>query len=97
MTGAGGGGGGVDSDATSSSASGGGGAGGTAIAILTPSQMGANATYVIGTGGAGGNITGGNGANGGNTTFTPIGTAGVVTGNEENEQCIDGRRNTNIC
>ena len=80
-TGGGGGGGGVDGDDTSlAHSTGGGGAGGTAIKIYTASEIGANATVTIGSGGSGA-TNGGNGASGGNSSFAPAGAGGTITGN----------------
>jgi len=79
-TGGGGGAGGTDGDDTSCSlASGGGGAGGTAIKIYSATEIGASATVTIGSGGSGGNGAT-SGSSGGNSTFSPAGTGGTLTG-----------------
>ena len=81
-TGAGGGGGGSDCSDTAAAAGGAGGAaGGTSITLYNATEMGANATYTIGAGGNGGTAAGGDGAAGGNTSFTPAGTGTALTAN----------------
>lgn len=80
VTGGGGGGGGCDSDGTSASGSGGGGGGGTAIKLFSSAQLGSTASYAVGSGGTAGTANGGTGGTGGNSTFTPSGTGGVLTG-----------------
>ena len=81
-TGQGGGGGGSRaSDASSAGTGSGGGAGGTAYILYTAAEMGANATYTVGTAaGAGGSNIGGNGTAGSNSTFDPAGTGATLTG-----------------
>lgn len=79
-TGGGGGGGGSDASSTSNVGCGGGGAaGGTAIRWYTPAEMGATATYSVGTAGSGGNNSGTDGTAGGNSSFDPAGTGTTLT------------------
>lgn len=82
VTGQGGGGGGSRaSDGSATACGSGGGAGGTAYIIYTAAEMGANATYTVGTAaGAGGSNVGGNGTAGSNSTFDPAGTGATLTG-----------------
>lgn len=80
VTGAGGGGGAADSDGSAGGAAGGGGAGGTSIKWFNREELGATASYSVGTAGAAGSGNGGNGGAGGNSTFTPAGTGSVLTG-----------------
>lgn len=84
-TGGGGGGGGADTNsAANEGAAGGGEAGGTAIIWYDSTELGANATYTVGTGGGGGSGNtggaGGAGTDGNDTTFDPAGTGATITG-----------------
>lgn len=80
VTAGGAGGGGADcSDSSAGCAGGGGQAGGTAIKFYTSAEMGATATYTVGTGGAGGSSTGGAGTDGTDSTFDPAGTGATLT------------------
>jgi hypothetical protein len=72
----GGGGGSAGTIAGTSTASGGGA--GTAIRLYNSTDMGANASVVIGGGGSGGG-SGGNGGSGGTSTFTPSGSGGSIS------------------
>ena len=83
VTGGGGGGGGSDSTSTTAgiAAGGGGGAAGTALKWFSAAQLGATCSYAVGAAGAAGAVAGGTGGTGGNSTFTPSGTGGVLTGN----------------
>jgi hypothetical protein len=82
VTGGGGGGGGSDSTSTTAgiAAGGGGGGAGTALKWFTAAQLGATCSYAVGAAGAAGAVAGGTGGTGGNSTFTPSGTGGVLTG-----------------
>jgi hypothetical protein len=79
VTAGGGGGGGADTDGASGNVAvgGGGGAGGTSHALLTAAQVGASQTVTIGAAGTGGSTSGGDGANGGDSS---IGTLATATG-----------------
>jgi hypothetical protein len=79
-TGGGGGGGGADSDGSSAQGGGGGGAGATCIERFDAATIGASQTVTIGAGGTAGANTGGNGGNGGDTTFGALHTAGGGSG-----------------
>jgi hypothetical protein len=72
-----GGGGGSAGSAGQTSVGGGGGAG-TAIRLYNSTDMGANASVVIGASGSGGG-SGGNGGTGGTSTFTPSGSGGSIS------------------
>lgn len=80
VVGGGGGGGGAASDASSGSCAGGGGAGGTSVAWYTAAELGATATYTVGTGGAGG-TSGNTGTTGNASSFDPAGTGATLTAN----------------
>lgn len=80
VTGGGGGGGGSDTDATGAGAGAGGEAGGTCIKWYTAAEMGATATYTVGTAGTGGLAAGGTGdIDGTDTTFAPAGSGATLT------------------
>lgn len=74
-TGGGGGGGGCDSDGSSNAGAAGGAGAGTCISIFTAATIGANQAVVVGIGGPGGAVTGGNGTAGEDTTFGSLHTA----------------------
>lgn len=79
VVGAGGGGGGANAVANSAGTGGGGGA--TSIKTIAAASVGATETVTVGTGGAGGNNTGGNASTGGNSSFGAHATAnGGVAG-----------------
>ena len=59
---------------------GGGGAGGTAVRTYNATEMGANASITIGSGGSGSSSSGGSGGSGGTTTFNPAGTGTTIYG-----------------
>ncbi|MBB1614540.1 hypothetical protein A9978_19060 [Pseudomonas sp. UMC65] len=79
VIGGGGGGGSAFGAAGNVSGGSGGSGGGYSKKLFTAAQIGASAAIVNGTGGAGGAAGQNIGSPGGNTTFTPAGTGGVIT------------------
>lgn len=69
VIGAGGGGGGAQGTASQAAAGGGGGGGGAVVKFLLAADLGATEAITIGAGGTGGSSSGGNGTNGGTSSF----------------------------
>lgn len=78
--GGGGGGGGLDVNNQDQYEGSGGNGGNTAVKTYNATELGANASITIGSGGSGGSSSGNNGSTGGNTSFNPAGTGSTVTG-----------------
>jgi hypothetical protein len=94
-TGGGGAGGGSDTDGSGAAAGGGGEAGGTTIAWYDATEMGADATYTIGTGGVGVAATGD--IDGTDTTFNPAGTGATMTAaGGDGGSAVNGTTDANV-